>query len=313
MSMRIVLANPRGFCAGVNMAIECVERVLQLKGAPVYVYHEIVHNRHVVNRLSEQGVVFVNAIEEAPVGATVVYSAHGVAPEVRRQADARKLVQIDATCPLVRKVHVEAIRYARQQMAIVLIGHRGHDEVVGTLGEAPDSMYIVENLADVEALTIPPDRPIGYLTQTTLSLDDAEAIIAALKTKYPHVRGPASEDICYATTNRQMAVRQSAGECDLVLVVGSQNSSNSRRLVEIAWNRGVKGHLIDDVSQVDRAWFDGVNTVLITAGASAPEDLVRGLVEFLKGEHGATVEECQVTSEDVHFELPAALRAGVLR
>jgi len=313
MSMRIVLANPRGFCAGVNMAIECVERVLQLKGAPVYVYHEIVHNRHVVNRLSEQGVVFVNAIEEAPVGATLVYSAHGVAPEVRRQADARKLVQIDATCPLVRKVHVEAIRYARQQMAIVLIGHRGHDEVVGTLGEAPDSMYIVENLADVEALTIPPDRPIGYVTQTTLSLDDAEAIIAALTTKYPHVRGPASEDICYATTNRQMAVRQSAGECDLVLVVGSQNSSNSRRLVEIAWNRGVKGHLIDDVSQVDRAWFDGVNTVLITAGASAPEDLVRGLVELLKGEYGATVEERQVTSEDVHFELPAALRAGVLR
>jgi 4-hydroxy-3-methylbut-2-enyl diphosphate reductase len=313
MSMRIVLANPRGFCAGVNMAIECVERVLQLKGAPVYVYHEIVHNRHVVNRLSEQGVVFVNAIEEAPVGATLVYSAHGVAPEVRRQADARKLVQIDATCPLVRKVHVEAIRYARQQMAIVLIGHRGHDEVVGTLGEAPDSMYIVESLADVEALTIPPDRPIGYVTQTTLSLDDAEAIIAALRTKYPHVRGPASEDICYATTNRQMAVRQSAGECDLVLVVGSQNSSNSRRLVEIAWNRGVKGHLIDDVSQVDRAWFDGVNTVLITAGASAPEDLVRGLVELLKGEYGATVKERQVTSEDVHFELPAALRAGVLR
>jgi 4-hydroxy-3-methylbut-2-enyl diphosphate reductase len=306
--MKVVLANPRGFCAGVNMAIECVERVLRLKGPPIYVYHEIVHNCHVVQRLSEQGVVFVNSIDDVPVGATLIYSAHGVSPEVRRQADARNLVQIDATCPLVMKVHSEAIRYAREKLAIVLIGHRGHDEVVGTLGEAPDSIHIVENTSDVQKLTIPDDQPISYLTQTTLSLDDAETIISALKQRYPRIRGPVKEDICYATTNRQMAVRQLAAECDLVLVVGSQNSSNSLRLAEIARNRGKCAFLIDDVSHLDHSWFNGVNTVLITAGASAPEDLVREIVDLLQSRYHATVEERIVTEEDVHFELPASLR-----
>lgn len=307
--MKMVLANPRGFCAGVNMAIECVERVLRLKGPPIYVYHEIVHNRHVVQRLSEQGVVFVNSIDDVPVGGTLIYSAHGVSPEVRRQAGARNLVQIDATCPLVMKVHSEAIRYAREKLAIVLIGHRGHDEVVGTLGEAPDSIHIVENTSDVQKLTIPDDQPISYLTQTTLSLDDAETIISALRQKYPRIRGPVKEDICYATTNRQMAVRQLAAECDLVLVVGSQNSSNSLRLAEIARNRGKRAFLIDDVSHLDHSWFNGVNIVLITAGASAPEDLVREIVDLLQSRYHATLEERIVTEEDVHFELPASLRA----
>ncbi len=306
--MRVILANPRGFCAGVNMAIECVERILRMKGPPIFVYHEIVHNRHVVDRLGEQGVVFVDSIEDVPAGATLVYSAHGVSPEVRRQARARNLNEIDATCPLVMKVHSEAIRYARENLAIVLIGHRGHDEVVGTLGEAPESIRIVENTEDVARLDIPQDQPVAYLTQTTLSLDDAERIISALRKRYPHIRGPMKEDICYATTNRQMAVRQLAAECDLVLVVGSQNSSNSLRLAEIARNRGKQAYLIDDVSQLDRGWFEGVDCVLITAGASAPEDLVRGIVDLLRARYGADVEERKVTEENVHFELPVSLR-----
>jgi 4-hydroxy-3-methylbut-2-enyl diphosphate reductase len=306
--MRILLANPRGFCAGVNMAIECVERVLQLKGAPIYVFHEIVHNRHVVERFTKQGVIFVNSIDEVPPGATVVYSAHGVSPEVRNLSDTRNLIQVDATCPLVTKVHMEAIRYAKQQFTIVLIGHEDHDEVIGTLGEAPDAIRIVEDVHDVEALQIPDDHKIAYLTQTTLSLDDAGAIIAALKKKYPRIQSPAKEDICYATTNRQTAVQKLAPECDLVLVVGSQNSSNSKRLVEMAENRGTKAFLVDDVSHIDQSWFQGVETLLLTAGASAPEDLVQGIIDILKNNYGATVEERTVTEEDVHFELPASLR-----
>jgi len=306
--MKIILANPRGFCAGVNMAIECVERVLQLKGAPIYVYHEIVHNRHVVDRFTKQGVVFVNSIEEVPNGATVVYSAHGVSPEVREKSDERGLVQVDATCPLVTKVHMEAIRYAKQKFTIVLIGHEDHDEVIGTLGEAPDAIRIVEDVNDVMKLDIPDDHQIAYLTQTTLSLDDAETIISALKEKYPRIQSPAKEDICYATTNRQSAVKQLAQECDLVLVVGSRNSSNSKRLVEIAENRGVQGYLVDDVSHIDHAWFNGVNRLLLTAGASAPEDLVQTIIDELKNKYGATVEESHVTAEDVHFELPSSLR-----
>jgi 4-hydroxy-3-methylbut-2-enyl diphosphate reductase len=308
MGMKILLANPRGFCAGVNMAIDCVERVLRLKGPPIYVYHEIVHNRHVVERLVTKGVVFVNSIADVPVGATVVYSAHGVSPEVRRQSQGRDLVEVDATCPLVTKVHLEALRYAKQKFTIVLIGHRDHDEVVGTLGEAPDAIEIVASEDDVNHLTIPADHKIAYLTQTTLSLDDAERIIAALRQRYPHIQSPAKEDICYATTNRQNAVKELAPQCDMVLVIGSQNSSNSRRLVEIAENRGVKAHLVDDVSQVTLDWFDGVDTVLITAGASAPEDLVTALIDFLQTTFNAAVEQYDITSEDVHFELPTSLK-----
>ena len=306
--MKIVLCNPRGFCAGVNMAIECVERVLRLKGPPIYVYHEIVHNRHVVNQFSEQGVVFVNSVDQIPRGSTLVYSAHGVSPKVRRQADDRALVQIDATCPLVAKVHSEAVRYARQKFAIVLIGHRNHDEVVGTFGEAPDSIHIVESARDVAALDIPQDHRIAYLTQTTLSLDEAEIIISALREKYPRIRGPQKEDICYATTNRQLAVRQLADECDLVLVVGSQNSSNSLRLVETAKERGVAAYLIDDVSYLETAWLEGVETILVTAGASAPEYLVQELIDTLKLQYNATVEVREIANEDISFELPISLR-----
>lgn len=306
--MKILLANPRGFCAGVNMAIECVDRVLQLKGPPIYVYHEIVHNKHVVDRFIKQGVVFVNSIEEVPPGATVVYSAHGVSPEIRHESATRNLVQVDATCPLVTKVHMEAIRYARKKFTIVLIGHEDHDEVIGTLGEAPDFIKIVESTEDVQKLEIPEDHNIAYLTQTTLSIDDAYRIIHALKEKFPRIHSPKKEDICYATTNRQNAVRELAPECDLVIVVGSQNSSNSKRLVEIAQNRGVKAYLVDDVTGIDLKWFENVNTIMITAGASAPEDLVQHITDLLIEKYGATVEQRHVTNEDVHFELPASLR-----
>jgi 4-hydroxy-3-methylbut-2-enyl diphosphate reductase len=306
--MKILLCNPRGFCAGVNMAIECVDRVLKLKGPPIYVYHEIVHNRHVVKDFTDRGVVFVDHVEQVPAGATLVYSAHGVSPDVRSRAEGRELVQVDATCPLVAKVHSEAARYARQEYAIVLIGHHDHDEVVGTLGEAPDSIHIVQSPADVSKLEIPADHKIAYLTQTTLSLDEAEVIISALKEKYPRIHSPEKEDICYATTNRQSAVRQIAGECDLILVVGSQNSSNSKRLVETAEQRGVKGYLIDDVSCVRTEWFENVNTVLITAGASAPEHLVQEVIDLLRARYGATVEERTITTEDLEFELPVSLR-----
>ncbi len=306
--MKIILANPRGFCAGVNMAIECVERMLKLKGAPIYVYHEIVHNLHVVERFTRQGAVFVNSIDEVPEGSTVVYSAHGVSPEVRKRAAERRLIQVDATCPLVTKVHNEAIRYAKQKFTIVLIGHADHDEVVGTLGEAPDAITIVESAADVHQLEIPDDHRVAYLTQTTLSLDDAARIIAELKKKFPRIQAPPKDDICYATTNRQAAVQKLAPDCELVLVVGSQNSSNSKRLVEMAENRGTPSYLVDDASHVNHAWFNGINVVLITAGASAPEDLVQEIVDVLKVRYGATVESRHVTEEDMHFELPLSLR-----
>jgi len=290
------------------MAIDCVDQVLNVKGPPVYVFHEIVHNRHVVNRFIDRGVTFVNSVDEVPVGATIVFSAHGVSPEVRRQAQNRNLVQVDATCPLVAKVHSEAIRYARQKFTIVLIGHRNHDEIVGTLGEAPDCTHVVENVREVEELQIPADHRVAYLTQTTLSVDDAEAIISALRKKYPHIRSPLTEDICYATTNRQWAIRDLAPECDLVLVVGSENSSNSKRLVETAEQRGVRSYLIDDASCLQADWFHGVNTVLLTAGASAPEDLVQQVVEVLRSRFCASVEERQVTFEDLTFELPVSVR-----
>jgi 4-hydroxy-3-methylbut-2-enyl diphosphate reductase len=308
--MKILLANPRGFCAGVNMAIETVERVLQLRGAPIYVFHEIVHNRHVVEGFKAKGAIFVDSIDEIPANATVVYSAHGVSPEVRRQAAQRNLVQVDATCPLVAKVHVEAVRYARQKFTIVLIGHRDHDEVVGTVGEAPDCIHVVENLADVQSLHIPDDHNIAYLTQTTLSLDDAEVLVAALRQRFPRIKSPAKEDICYATTNRQLAVKQLASRCDLVLVVGSANSSNSLRLVEIARNRGVHARLVDDIDAIDHEWLNGVGTLLITAGASAPEELVRRIVAMLCLRYGATVEEepQQSHNEKLEFGAPRSLR-----
>jgi 4-hydroxy-3-methylbut-2-enyl diphosphate reductase len=309
-AMKILLANPRGFCAGVNMAIQTVDRVLELRGAPIYVFHEIVHNRHVVEGFRKKGAIFVDSIEQIPPNSTVVYSAHGVSPEIRRQATARNLEQVDATCPLVAKVHVEAARYARQKFTIVLIGHRDHDEVVGTVGEAPDCIHIVENLEDVHRLDIPDDHRIAYLTQTTLSLDDAEVLVAALRERFPRIKSPAKEDICYATTNRQVAVKQLAPGCDLVLVVGSANSSNSRRLVEIAQNRGVAARLVEDIEAVDHQWLDGVKTLLITAGASAPEELVRSLVELLRERYGATVEEVdqQNSGENLEFVPPRSLR-----
>jgi 4-hydroxy-3-methylbut-2-enyl diphosphate reductase len=306
--MKIILANPRGFCAGVIMAIDTVEEVLSLVGTPLYVYHEIVHNRHVVNNFIEKGVVFVDTIDEVPANSTVVFSAHGVSPEVRQRARQRGCTMIDATCPLVTKVHMEAIRYAKQGYNILLIGHAGHDETVGTVGEAPGSITIVESPEDVEQLPFGPDEPIAYITQTTLSMDDASVIIGAIRRRFPQVKEPPSEDICYATTNRQAAVRLLAPQADLVLVVGSKNSSNSLRLTEIAESSGTKAYLVDDVSEIEESWLEGVDTLLLTAGASAPEHLVKEIIQQLQAEHDAVIEEAHTSEETMHFELPRSLR-----
>ena len=305
--MKIILANPRGFCAGVNMAIESLERSLDLFGAPLYVYHEIVHNKYVVDRFKKRGVVFVEELSEVPEGAPLLYSAHGVSPQVREQARGRRLRAIDATCPLVTKVHLEAVKYAREGYTIVLIGHEGHDEVIGTMGEAPERMILVETAADVEALTINPEK-IAYLTQTTLSVDDANIVIAALRKKFPQINNPPKDDICYATQNRQEAIRALAPKVDLVLVLGSQNSSNSKRLAEIANDLGPHAHLIDGVGEIDPAWLQDAETVLITAGASAPEHVVQECVEFLQDRYGATIDEAIIREENVHFPLPKTLR-----
>ncbi|MDG3006307.1 4-hydroxy-3-methylbut-2-enyl diphosphate reductase [Paludisphaera mucosa] len=306
--MKILLANPRGFCAGVNMAIECLERALGFFGAPVYVYHEIVHNKYVVDRFSREGTVFVESLDEVPEGSPLLYSAHGVSPEIRRQAKARRLLAIDATCPLVTKVHLEAIKYAKAGYTIVLIGHEGHDEVIGTMGEAPEQMVLVETAEDVERLELPDPEKVAYLTQTTLSVDDANIVIAALRAKFPSINNPPKDDICYATQNRQVAVRELAARADVVIVLGSQNSSNSRRLAEIALSMGIPSHLIDGVAEIQASWFDGVDTVLITAGASAPENVVQECVEYLQRTCGATIDEAVVREEDVHFPLPKSLR-----
>ncbi len=306
--MKILLANPRGFCAGVNMAIDCLERSLDLFGAPIYVYHEIVHNKAVVDRFRGLGVVFVEGIDEVPEGFPLLYSAHGVSPFVRDQARARSLKAIDATCPLVTKVHLEAVKYASEGYKIVLIGHEGHDEVIGTMGEAPDRIVLVESVEDVEALDFPTDTRLAYLTQTTLSVDDANVIIDALRRKFPRIANPPKDDICYATQNRQEAVRELAPRADLVLVLGSQNSSNSKRLAEIAEQLGKPSHLIDGVREINRSWFDGVETVLITAGASAPEDVVSECVDYLKRVFNAELSEEWVREENVHFPLPKSLR-----
>ncbi len=306
--MRVLLANPRGFCAGVNMAVASLELAIQRFGSPVYVYHEIVHNRWVVDRFRRLGAVFVDALDKVPEGAVVLYSAHGVSPEIRRIAAQRRLRTIDATCPLVTKVHREAIRFARAGFTVVLVGHAGHDEVLGTLGEAPDAIVLVEDEADVDRLNVPDPERVAFLTQTTLSVDDAARIVDRLQRRFPRLAGPAKDNICYATQNRQEAVRTLARQVELVLVVGSQNSSNTQRLAEIARAAGVPAHRIDEASQIDPAWFSGVQTVLLTAGASAPESLVADCVRWLEDRFGASVESATVRQENVHFPLPKELR-----
>jgi 4-hydroxy-3-methylbut-2-enyl diphosphate reductase len=306
--MKIIVANPRGFCAGVNMAIECVDQVLRLMGPPIYVYHQIVHNRHVVSDFESRGVKFVDRVEQVPVGAVLVYSAHGVAPSVRQAAKERKLVEIDATCPLVTKVHLEVLRFARDGYTVVFVGHRNHDETIGTMGEAPHAMLIVERPQEVEALHVPDPQKVAYVTQTTLSVNEATDIIAALRQRFPLIKSPPREDICYATTNRQDAVAQLAPEADLVLVIGSHNSSNSLRLVETAVRAGRSAYLIDDASEIQPQWFEGKQAVLVTAGASAPEHLVRQLLERLQREMGGVVEMRQLVQEDVSFQLPQSLK-----
>ncbi|MGD9693543.1 MAG: 4-hydroxy-3-methylbut-2-enyl diphosphate reductase [Phycisphaerales bacterium] len=307
--MRILLANPRGFCAGVHMAIDVVSQLLELcPGEPIYVYHEIVHNKHVVHRFVDRGVRFVEDIEEAPEGAILVFSAHGVSPALREAAQRKRLTTVDATCPLVTKVHMEAIRYAKQGYQILLVGHASHQEVVGTRGEAPQAIQVVESPEDIPHLTVRDPNKLAYLTQTTLSTDDAGVIIRALKEAFPNIKEPPTSDICYATTNRQAAVREIAPECDVVLVVGSKNSSNSVRLTEISENVGVKAYLIDDVSEIREEWFEGDETVLVTAGASAPEDLVAGLCRALLEKHGGEIEVRDVFEEDQEFALPASLK-----
>jgi len=307
--MRIILANPRGFCAGVNMAIESLERAIDLFGTPLYVYHEIVHNRPVVDRFRSLGVVFVDTIDEIPEKATVLYSAHGVAPGIREAAAARSLRAIDATCPLVTKVHLEALRYARDGYTIILIGHEGHDEVLGTMGEAPQHIVLVQDVADVARLELPKDVRIAYLTQTTLSVDETQGIIAALKQRFPQIVGPPKADICYATQNRQEAVKDLCDMAEVVLVLGSQNSSNSNRLAEIARSRGKKAYLIDTVKELRDEWFQASDTVLITAGASAPEENVQECVNHLRNRFGAEVEHRTVREEHVNFPLPRELRS----
>jgi 4-hydroxy-3-methylbut-2-enyl diphosphate reductase len=306
--MKIILANPRGFCAGVNMAIDSLERALELFGTPLYVYHEIVHNRHVVERFRKLGVVFVDHIHEIPNGATVLYSAHGVAPAIRAASRERNLRAIDATCPLVTKVHLEAVRFAKENYTIILIGHEGHDEVLGTTGEAPENIRLVQDEAEAEALDVPPDAKVAYLTQTTLSVDDAERIIKVLRRRYPQIVGPHRDDICYATQNRQEAVKELVPEADAVIVLGSRNSSNSRRLAELAQAHGKPAYLIDAADEIDHAALSDKETILVTAGASAPEEVVTECLKHLQTRYGATVETRTVREEHVSFPLPRELR-----
>ena len=301
---RVLLLKPRGFCAGVVRAIDIVKIALDAFGAPIYVRREIVHNRFVVNELAEKGAIFVHEIDDVPDGQRVIYSAHGVSPAVRERSKERHLKVIDATCPLVTKVHIEAVKFAEQGYSLVLIGHRDHDEIEGTLGEAPDVTQVVSSVAEVETLVVPdPDR-VAYLTQTTLSLDEARDIIRALKAKFPNIAGPHSQDICYATENRQVAVRNVANEAGLMLVVGSTNSSNSNRLVEVSRNLGTHGYLIENSGAIDPKWLEGVTNVAVTAGASAPEVLVEDVVNYLRQNGFTSVEEVEVMPENVRFGLP---------
>ncbi len=307
--MKLILPNPRGFCAGVYMAIDVVEQLVQMdQDQPIYVYHEIVHNKHVVDRFRQRRVNFVDSLDEVPFGSIVVFSAHGVSPALRRQAVERDLTAIDATCPLVTKVHTEAIRYASKGYQILLVGHADHQEIIGTRGEAPDAIQVVSAAQDIPHLQIDDPDKLVYLTQTTLSMDDASKIIDALRRAFPTIKDPPSDDICYATTNRQKAVHAIAAECDLVLVVGSQNSSNSVRLTEIAEASGTSAYLIDDKSELESPWFEGIDRVLITAGASAPEDLVREIVLHLIERYGGEVEQRDIFHETIEFGLPLTLK-----
>jgi 4-hydroxy-3-methylbut-2-enyl diphosphate reductase len=307
----LLLAAPRGYCAGVDRAVQTVERALELYGAPVYVRKEIVHNKHVVEQLRARGAVFVESETEVPEGATVVFSAHGVAPSVHANAQERRLQTIDATCPLVTKVHVEAKKFAADGYTIVLVGHAGHEEVEGTMGEAPDHIVLIENEADVDRLEVEDPAKVAYISQTTLSVDETTAIIARLRERFPAIVGPRTDDICYATTNRQAAVKQLARECDLVLVIGSRNSSNSNRLVEVAREHGSDSYLIDNEGQVQEEWLEGKRVVGITSGASAPEELVQRLVGFFRDRGTTDVRELEVIQEDVRFMLPKVIRQAM--
>ena len=300
----LLLLKPRGFCAGVVRAIDIVRIAVEAFGPPIYVRKEIVHNRFVVEELQDKGAIFVDSVEEVPEGERVIYSAHGVSPEVREASARRKLRVIDATCPLVTKVHVEAVKFAKEGYSLILIGHRDHDEVIGTLGEAPLVTQVVGNPDQVKSLTVADPNRVAYLTQTTLSLDETKDIIAALRQRFPNIKGPAAQDICYATENRQVAVKQVASEADLLLVVGSDNSSNSNRLVEVARNLGRNSHLIDSFRNIRPEWLDGVKTIALTAGASAPECLVEEVVKFLSTKGFENVQEVEVMPENVRFGLP---------
>jgi len=309
---KLLLASPRGYCAGVDRAVQTVEHALDLYGAPVYVRKEIVHNKHVVEQLRQRGAIFVDELDDSiPEGAVTVFSAHGVAPTVHEEADRRQLRTIDATCPLVTKVHREAVKFAAEGYTIVLIGHSGHEEVEGTMGEAPEHIVLVESEEDVDALEVEDPEKLAYISQTTLSVDETRAIINRLRERFPSIIGPRTDDICYATTNRQAAVKQLAGECDLVLVIGSRNSSNSNRLVEVAREHGSDSHLIDNEGQVREEWLEGARTVGITSGASAPEELVERLVDFFKARGTERVEEFEVVQEDVRFMLPKSIRQAL--
>ena len=307
--LNLVLASPRGFCAGVDRAITIVEKALEMYGAPIYVQHEIVHNKHVVQRLRNDGAVFVENIDEIPEGSHAIFSAHGVSPEVRKRAEKRKLQVLDATCPLVTKVHREAQRYAKEEHTIILIGHHNHVEVKGTVGEAPEHIFVVGTVEEVSDLKIPDEKKVGYITQTTLSLDDTAEIITALKERFPEIKGPAKDDICYATQNRQNAVKALSKEVDLVLVVGAQNSSNSVRLLEVAETTGVMARRIESAAELDPEWLEGVRNIGITAGASAPEDIVQGIVSGLQNMFSSSnVQSLELVKEDVTFALPTVLR-----
>ena len=305
---RVLLAAPRGYCAGVDRAVETVEKALDMYGPPVYVRKEIVHNKHVVEQLAKRGAIFVEEETEVPEGELVVFSAHGVSPAVHENAGKRNLRTIDATCPLVTKVHVSARKFAEQGYSIILIGHAGHEEVEGTTGEAPEAITLVETLEDAEQVEVPDPDHVAFITQTTLSVDETAEIIAVLRQRFPKIVQSKSEDICYATTNRQIAVKQLARECDLVLVIGSTNSSNSNRLVEVARDHGAASHLIDNASQVREEWLDGAESVGITSGASAPEELVAELVEFFRARGTQEVSELRTVDEDVRFMLPKKIR-----
>ncbi len=308
---RVLLAAPRGYCAGVDRAVQTVEHALELHGPPIYVRKEIVHNKHVVKELTKRGAIFVDEVDEVPEGARLVFSAHGVSPAVKEHAADRSLRTVDATCPLVTKVHVEARRFAKEGYTIILIGHDGHEEVEGTTGEAPDSILLVETAEDVDRVEVPdPDR-VAFITQTTLSVDETAGIIARLRERFPNITSPKADDICYATTNRQLAVKQLASDCDLVLVIGSKNSSNSNRLVDVTRELGTAAYLIDRAAEVEEEWLDGVDTVGITSGASAPEELVTELVEMFRDRGTTEITELRAIDESVRFMLPKPIRTDL--